>query len=234
MTKAFYREYLSDHAEKGIKTTRVEGLRRLLRVMNPNKFQALEYLVRVHERRGDKIIVFCDRKFALETFSSKLQCPLIYGATSAQDRLSIINNFKAVPPKFRTLFCSTIADEAIDLPGANVLIQVDYHGMSERQEAQRLGRILRAKKNSIPGEINAFFYTIVSEDTKEMSQNAKRQTFLINQGYSYKVIKDMPGAYVVFGCVLPVCSRLQPAREGMVHMRVSGMQSHFVFGGEFL
>lgn len=81
MTKEFYREYLTDHTEKGIASGKVDGLRRLLRVMNPNKYQALEYLVRIHERRGDKIIVFCDRKFALITFSSKLQRPLIYGGT---------------------------------------------------------------------------------------------------------------------------------------------------------
>ena len=37
-------------------------------------------------------------------------------------------------------------------------------------------------------EYNAFFYTLVSQDTVEMYYSAKRQSFLINQGYSYKVI----------------------------------------------
>lgn len=39
-----------------------------------------------------------------------------------------------------------MADTSFDLPEANVLIQISSHGGSRRQEAQRLGRILRAKK----------------------------------------------------------------------------------------
>lgn len=41
---------------------------------------------------------------------------------------------------------------------------------------------------TIVEEYNAFFYSLVSQDTVEMYYSAKRQTFLINQGYSYKVI----------------------------------------------
>jgi len=45
-----------------------------------------------------------------------------------------------------TIFVSKVADTSFDLPEANVLIQISSHGGSRRQEAQRLGRILRAKK----------------------------------------------------------------------------------------
>jgi DNA excision repair protein ERCC-3 len=86
------------------------------------------------------------------------------------------------------VFVSQVADTSFDLPDANVLIQISSHGGSRRQEAQRLGRILRAKKGSMIEEYNAFFYTLVSQDTVEMYYSAKRQSFLINQGYSYKVI----------------------------------------------
>ena len=41
---------------------------------------------------------------------------------------------------------SKVGDNSFDLPDANVLIQISAHGGSRRQEAQRLGRILRAKK----------------------------------------------------------------------------------------
>ena len=34
--------------------------------MNPNKFQACQFLINYHEERGDKIIVFSDNVFALE------------------------------------------------------------------------------------------------------------------------------------------------------------------------
>lgn len=48
--------------------------------------------------------------------------------------------------KINTIFVSKVADTSFDLPEANVLIQISSHGGSRRQEAQRLGRILRAKK----------------------------------------------------------------------------------------
>jgi DNA excision repair protein ERCC-3 len=38
-----------------------------------------------------------------------------------------------------------VGDNSIDIPEANVLIQISSHAGSRRQEAQRLGRILRAK-----------------------------------------------------------------------------------------
>ncbi len=54
------------------------------------------------------------------------------------------------------------------------MLQISSHGGSRRQEAQRLGRILRAKRPRTGGapndaaaeEHNAFFYTLVSKDTQ--------------------------------------------------------------------
>ena len=121
-----------------------------------------------------------------------------------------------------------VGDNSFDLPDANVLIQISAHGGSRRQEAQRLGRILRAKKGlllsctangcclslslsssislppslSLPSslchyfphpadavaeEYNAYFYSLVSQDTEEMYFSTKRQRFLVEQGYSFKV-----------------------------------------------
>ena len=88
---------------------------------------------------------------------------------------------------------SKIADTSFDLPEANVLIQVSSHGGSRRQEAQRLGRILRPKKGMLSDEYNAFFYSLVSQDTLEMQYARKRQRFLVNQGYAYKVITTLKG-----------------------------------------
>jgi hypothetical protein len=49
--------------------------------------------------------------------------------------------------------------------------------------------LFRKKKGAKakPGEYNAFFYSLVSQDTKEMAYATGRQRFLIDQGYSYKV-----------------------------------------------
>jgi DNA excision repair protein ERCC-3 len=56
MTPEFYREYLKEQSRK----------RMLLYCMNPNKFQSCQFLIKYHEDRGDKIIVFSDNVFALE------------------------------------------------------------------------------------------------------------------------------------------------------------------------
>uniref|UniRef100_A0A131XN85 General transcription and DNA repair factor IIH helicase/translocase subunit XPB n=1 Tax=Hyalomma excavatum TaxID=257692 RepID=A0A131XN85_9ACAR len=182
MTPEFYREYLQARACKKM----------LLFVMNPNKFRACQFLIKYHERRSDKIIVFSDNVFALKHYAIKMNRPYIYGPTSQQERMQILQNFK-YNPKVNTIFVSKVADTSFDLPEANVLIQVSAHGGSRRQEAQRLGRILRAKKGAVAEEYNAFFYSLVSEDTMEMHYSRKRQRFLVNQGYSYKVITKLEG-----------------------------------------
>ena len=48
-------------------------------VCNPNKFIACEFLVQLHEAKGDKIIVFSDQLFALEVLAKSLKRPFING-----------------------------------------------------------------------------------------------------------------------------------------------------------
>ena len=54
--------------------------------MNPNKFRACQFLIRYHERRGDKTIVFSDNVFALKHYAIKMNKPYIYGPTSQVKR----------------------------------------------------------------------------------------------------------------------------------------------------
>jgi len=183
MTPEFYREYLTIKSMKKM----------LLCVMNPNKFRAAQFLIKYHEKRGDKTIVFSDNVYALKHYAQALHKPYIYGPTSQSERIQILQNFK-YNTKVNTIFVSKVADTSFDLPEANVLIQISSHGGSRRQEAQRLGRILRAKKGAIAEEFNAFFYTLVSSDTAEMSFSRKRQRFLVNQGYAYKVVTKLAGS----------------------------------------
>lgn len=78
---------------------------------------------------------------------------------------------------------SKVGDTSIDLPNANVIIQISSHFGSRRQEAQRLGRILRPKKNNT-SEFNAHFYSIITKNTEEMYFSNKRRKFLVDQGYN--------------------------------------------------
>ena len=71
----------------------------------------------------------------------------------------------------------------VDLPSANVAIQVFGNFGSRQEEAQRIGRILRPVHDK-----QAFSYTIVTRDTVEQTFAEKRQLFLIEQGYQYKIV----------------------------------------------
>ncbi|KAG9502029.1 transcription factor TFIIH complex ERCC-3 subunit [Fusarium musae] len=181
MPTVFYEQYL--HVSSRMKRT--------LAAINPSKFQACQYLINYHEARGDKIIVFSDELYSLKLYAYKLKRYLIYGGTSQEERLRVLDHFRH-NPEVNTLFLSKIGDTSLDLPEATCLIQISSQFGSRRQEAQRLGRILRAKRRNDEG-FNAFFYSLVSKDTSEMHFASKRQAFLIDQGYAFKVITKLDG-----------------------------------------
>ncbi|KAG5180679.1 P-loop containing nucleoside triphosphate hydrolase protein [Tribonema minus] len=177
MTAEFYREYLNESINHRKKE--------LLYVTNPNKFRTCEFLVQYHQERGDKIILFADNVFALRRYSELLGIPYIYGGTREAERQRILGLFR-LNTLVNCIGLSKVGDTSIDIPEANVIIQVSSHFGSRRQEAQRLGRILRPKANMGEG-FNAFFYTLVSTGTSEMFFSAKRQQYLVDQGYTFKV-----------------------------------------------
>jgi DNA excision repair protein ERCC-3 len=187
MTGPFMKEYLRPESSSRLK--------QLLYVMNPSKLRATEFLVRFHEERGDKIIVFSDLVYSLKLYAEMLKKPMIYGLTPERERQAILGTFRA-SDAIRTICISKVGDTSIDLPEANVIIQVSSHFGARRQEAQRLGRILRPKSftqqdGSNRSSFNAFFYTLVSSDTKEMFYSAKRQRYLIDQGYTFKIVTNL-------------------------------------------
>ncbi|GAA5833956.1 hypothetical protein JCM9279_004172 [Rhodotorula babjevae] len=191
MTPEFYREYLRENVRRKM----------LLYCMNPRKFQACQFLIQYHENRGDKIIVFSDNVYALEAYAKKLGKLYIHGGTPQVERMRILQNFQH-NPIVNTIFLSKVGDTSIDLPEATCLIQISSHFGSRRQEAQRLGRILRAKRRNDEG-FNAFFYSLVSKDTQEMFYSSKRQGFLVDQGYAFKVITSLDGLEQLDNLVYP-------------------------------
>jgi DNA excision repair protein ERCC-3 len=84
------------------------------------------------------------------------------------------------------LVLSKVGNFALDLPDAQILIQVSGTFGSRQEEAQRLGRVLRPKTN----KQQAHFYTIVSRETEEENFAHHRQLFLTEQGYSYNILDE--------------------------------------------
>jgi superfamily II DNA or RNA helicase len=111
-----------------------------------------------------------------------LQAPLITGKTPNHERETLYRDFRE--GRIKLLVVSKVANFAIDLPDANVAIQVSGTFGSRQEEAQRLGRILRPKADGGP----AHFYTLVTRDTKDQDFSANRQLFLTEQGYRYTIM----------------------------------------------
>ena len=106
---------------------------------------------------------------------------MITGKTPHRERDVLFKDFREGRSKL--LVVSKVANFSIDLPDANVAIQVSGTFGSRQEEAQRLGRILRPKKKGT----KAHFYTIVTSETKEQEFALKRQLFLTEQGYRYSI-----------------------------------------------
>jgi DNA excision repair protein ERCC-3 len=149
---------------------------------NPEKIGVVKRLVRRHQ--ANQVLVIGQYIGQLETLAKVLEAPLITGKTPTKDRQVLYDRFRSGDVKL--LLVSKVGNFAIDLPDANVLIQVSGTYGSRQEEAQRLGRILRPKAR---GE-TATFYSIVSRDTRDQDFAANRQLFLTEQGYSYRIIDD--------------------------------------------
>ncbi|MBF0119838.1 MAG: helicase-associated domain-containing protein [Desulfobacterales bacterium] len=144
---------------------------------NSRKNAIVEELITNHY--NDKILIIGQYITQLEKIASLMNIPLITGKMKHLEREKLYNSFKK--GGVNVLVVSKVANFAVDLPDANVMIQVSGTFGSRQEEAQRLGRILRPKDKS------SYFYTLVSKSTDEQSFGVNRQLFLIEQGYKYQI-----------------------------------------------
>lgn len=145
----------------------------------PSKNGVVQQLVREH--RGQPTLIIGQYVDQLEELAEQLGCPLITGHTSSVQRQRIYQEFR--DGEIDLLVVSKVANFSIDLPSAEVAIQVSGAFGSRQEEAQRLGRLLRPKEGR-----TARFYAIVSRDTVDAEFASHRQRFLAEQGYSYRII----------------------------------------------
>ena len=131
--------------------------------------------------RIDNILIIGQYLDQLRELADFFKAPIITGRTATKRREELYDAFRQ--GKEKLLVVSKVANFAIDLPDANVAIQVSGTFGSRQEEAQRLGRILRPKSD---GTI-ANFYSTVSRDTRDQDFSVKRQLFLTEQGYKYNI-----------------------------------------------
>jgi DNA excision repair protein ERCC-3 len=147
---------------------------------NPNKIDIVRYLFEKHE--DDLVLVIGQYLDQIDLISKAFNLPLITGATPNSERDVLYEQFRS--GRLKRLIVSKAGNFAVDLPDANVAIQVSGTFGSRQEEAQRLGRILRPKSN----QSIARFYSLVTRDTREQEFAMNRQLFLTEQGYNYTII----------------------------------------------
>ena len=146
----------------------------------PAKLPVVRRIVDNHA--GDQQLVIGQYLDQLDELAQQLNAPLITGETPVRERQQLFDAFRAGQEKL--LVVSKVANFSVDLPEATVAIQVSGTFGSRQEEAQRLGRLLRPKRDGH----SAHFYTVVSRDTVDAEYAAHRQRFLAEQGYAYRIV----------------------------------------------
>ncbi len=149
---------------------------------NIKKKDIISRLIKHHA--GANILIIGQYISQLNAVAKRFKYPLITGSTPTLEREKIYKKFKK--EEIKILIVSKVANFSIDLPDANVAIQISGTFGSRQEEAQRLGRVLRPK----PGENKAFFYTVITSQTAEEKFAHNRQLFLTEQGYSYIILNE--------------------------------------------
>jgi DNA excision repair protein ERCC-3 len=144
----------------------------------------------------------------LQRVSARFRIPLITGKTPLDERARLYEAFRT--KQIKALVVSKVANFSIDLPDANVAIQISGTFGSRQEEAQRLGRVLRPKANGN----QALFYSVITNESSEEQFCRNRQLFLTEQGYeyyiySYQDFRDKYGTYV------EIMKKMKELREGV-------------------
>ena len=149
---------------------------------NPAKVEVVQQLLQNHP--AGRILIIGQYIAQLEELTRVLGSPLITGKTPNDERQRLYDAFRE--GREPILIVSKVGNFAIDLPDANVAIQISGTFGSRQEEAQRLGRILRPKSDGA----EAVFYSIVTTGSRDQEFAEKRQRFLTEQGYSYQIVES--------------------------------------------
>ena len=169
-----------DDAERMTYATAPERQRYRIAATTTAKHPVLDALLARH--REDRVLVIGQYLEQLQAIADRFDAPIVTGKTSQAVREERFAAFR--DGDLRLLVVSKVANFSIDLPEANVAVQVSGAFGSRQEEAQRLGRIVRPKADG--GQ--ASFYTVVARETVDQAFAAKRQRFLTEQGYAYTIL----------------------------------------------
>ena len=184
-----YSVFLSSLNKLGFRYPSMHNLKRLIMMSNKNKIAREGLLARnkansialnsqskiselkkiLTENKFAKTIIFTQNNKMVYDLSDRFLIPFITYKTTKEERRNVLEGFKS--GKYSTVVTSRVLDEGIDVPDAELAIIVSGTG-SGREIIQRLGRILRPKKD----QKKAKLVEIISKHTRETNTSAKRIT----------------------------------------------------------
>lgn len=131
-----------------------------------SKIRKVEEIIKDELSRGSKIIVFAHYVDLAKDIAERVGGYLLTGEMDIKERKKVLEAFRNM--RSGVLVVTTVGDEGLDIPDANVGILIAGTG-SRRQFIQRLGRLLR------PGKEEARLYEIVAKGTSEEYQSRRRK-----------------------------------------------------------
>ena len=159
--------------ERAIEALRIHNEMNQLIHKSLSKIEKVEEIIRRELMNGSKIIVFAHYVDLAEEIARRVNGYLLTGEMSSDRRKIILERFRN--SKSGVLVVTTLGDEGLDIPDANVGIFVAGTG-SRRQFLQRLGRLLRPANNKV-----ATLYEIITKGTIEELQARKRKELNLDE-----------------------------------------------------
>ena len=147
---------------------------------NPDKRAVVSAILEQHP--GAPALIIGQYLEQLALIAADQEAPLITGKTPQREREALFASFRQ--GHLKLIVMSKVGNFALDLPDAELLIQVSGAFGSRQEEAQRLGRLLRPKADGR----GASFYSVVTRETTEEDHAHHRQLFLAEQGYAYRIL----------------------------------------------
>ena len=167
--------------------------RKFYSALNTEKIRLCASLLRHHLAQGRQVLIFFEELFVMRTYATLLKdangYPLV--KIESKENQSIVS--KALDDfrvgRISVLCFSRTGDSSFDIPNASVGIQISSHNGSRRQEVQRMGRISRSTHVGVPpapGQIDSYFYTLTSSDTREVHDRAHRTQYMAEDEFDFE------------------------------------------------
>ena len=157
--------YRSTRSDVGRRAFAAYRRQRQLALAASGKLEVLQRLL--HSHRRDRTIVFTEDNATVYRISERFLVPAITHQTKTKERAAILKAFNA--GELSVVVTSKVLNEGVNVPEANVAVVLSGNG-SVREHVQRLGRILRKRKDK-----RAILYELVAAGTGEESVSARRR-----------------------------------------------------------